>query len=312
MAGMTTGPVPYPPSGGAPYYPGGGPGTDYGTQQNQAQKIAAEQRANAEYAARQKQAEADRAGQQKQTEADRVAAWQREHYADQPVGGSLGTAQARANAQMAAYNGLTAASSANLGAGLQAKGAATTAASDNTQNQGYQQGLAATKLAYDQSRQRTSDEQTADQLKQQARFNEMKMEAMRGLMSSSSNGGGGGGATVPYNNSAMLAAEDAGFARAKDRISQMGAARSNDVGDSFAARGLSGSGLEAEAMGGATNQTQGELGEFARQQAMGGLEQANQTANLNMTARGQDIAARQAEAQRRVSMLQSMMGSSLY
>lgn len=110
-------------------------------------------------------------------------------------------------------------------------------------------------------------------------------------------GSAGGGAltsaTAMATDPADVAVENAAWARAKDKIGQVGEASKRDVAEQMSSRGLIGSGMEAQAMGQQATGTQGELANAATTQAMETLKRryqvADRDASLASTKRGQDI-----------------------
>lgn len=119
------------------------------------------------------------------------------------------------------------------------------------------------------------------------------------------NQGGGDVPRVPgITDADRRGAEDAAFARAKDRIGLATQGLLRSVQNRFARRGLRGSGLERSAEMDAMESGAGQLGEVVRDQAIEGLRRQNQVADQtyqgDITQRGQDLSAL---AQRRQSIL---------
>lgn len=133
------------------------------------------------------------------------------------------------------------------------------------------------------------------------------MAAIRGSGMFDDSGGGGawspttmgvatGSTPAPVASIAPVdttAAQDAAFARAKDRVGQMGAGAIAGLRASMGGRGLLGSGSEGRATADVVNRGQGELGDVIRGQAVDQADLAQKTAEDNqraaLTQRGQDL-----------------------
>lgn len=94
-----------------------------------------------------------------------------------------------------------------------------------------------------------------------------------------------------------LAAQDAAFGRAKDRVGAIGRAGLTGLREAMASRGILGSGIEAAGTGQVFGEAAGGLGEVARDQAIASYQEAGKRADRNVTKRGQDM-----------GYLQSLMG----
>lgn len=109
-----------------------------------------------------------------------------------------------------------------------------------------------------------------------------------GVMTSGAAGAAGGGAP-----SAEIAAEDAAFARAKDKVGQVNEAAQQGVSEDMAARGITGSGVQAAAMAQGAQAGAGRLADVAQQGALETLKRRYQVSDrdaaLASTKRGQDI-----------------------
>lgn len=115
---------------------------------------------------------------------------------------------------------------------------------------------------------------------------------------------GMGPASAPTNlNAASSAAEDAArasvFARAKDTAGQVGRSAMTALNGVMGARGLTGSGIATNQLGGIINQQASQLGDVSREQAIQELgnvrERASEQYQGALTQRGQDqnLAAQQ-------------------
>jgi hypothetical protein len=100
------------------------------------------------------------------------------------------------------------------------------------------------------------------------------------------------------------AAEAATFGRAKDRVGRATQGLLKSVRNQFSSRGLSGSSLEGDQIGGALMAGHGQLGDTIRDQAIEGLNRSYDVLDKNyqgnIAQRGQDLSQ---EAQRRESIL---------
>ena len=107
-------------------------------------------------------------------------------------------------------------------------------------------------------------------------------------------GGQGGGTTAPAGMAAGdVAAEDAAFARAKDKIGAVNESAKRSLSESMASRGISGSGVEAQQLGNVEAAGAGQLADVAQQGALETLKRRYQVADrdaaLASTKRGQDV-----------------------
>lgn len=135
--------------------------------------------------------------------------------------------------------------------------------------------------------------------------------------SSASSSSGGGGAPQHVDFGGLSGAEDAAqantFARAKDRAGDIGRSAMNSLAGVMGARGLTGSGLAANAAGGVINQQANQLGEVSRDQAITGANMARQRASEmyqgNITQRGQDIVANDSQRNAMLGLLQGFQGN---
>jgi len=94
-------------------------------------------------------------------------------------------------------------------------------------------------------------------------------------------GGGGGDVAEPSSS----AAEDAAFARAKERIGRTTRGAMTAMGSQMAERGITGSGIEGAATRDIINAGAGQLGDTTREQMIQSLERARQVADRNFAAR---------------------------
>ena len=115
------------------------------------------------------------------------------------------------------------------------------------------------------------------------------------------------------------AAESLQFGRAKDRIGKIGRGSMKSLENMFASRGISGSGHESAALGGAIGGMRGDLANVATEQALSALAREAQISDRdyagNISQRGSDIgidvgnADRTAENQRsRISLISTLLG----
>jgi len=110
-------------------------------------------------------------------------------------------------------------------------------------------------------------------------------------------GAGATGAEIPYQSGATdaqeLSAEDAAFARAKDKIGLASRAGMDSLSQQMASRGITGSGVEAQGLGNLYQAGMGEIGNTAREQALSSLQRRYQVNDRNtaagLTKRAQDI-----------------------
>lgn len=108
------------------------------------------------------------------------------------------------------------------------------------------------------------------------------------------------------------AAQAAAFARAKDKAGQIGRSATNALANVFGARGLSGSGLAVNQMGGVLGEQATQLGEVNREQAIQSANIARQRASELMQAqlaqRGQDVTQRGQNIEAARSQQQALLG----
>ena len=140
-----------------------------------------------------------------------------------------------------------------------------------------------------------------------------------GMVSRSGGGGvmGGDGGITPGSSIPSIApidttaADDASFARAKDVAGQTGRASLDSLRGLLGETGQLGGGAEVQATRDVVEHAAGQTGEVNREQAIQRSERAMQTALANqqagVTQRGQDIAAK--EAQARLALAQTQMQS---
>jgi hypothetical protein len=111
---------------------------------------------------------------------------------------------------------------------------------------------------------------------------------------------------------AEQAAQDAAFARAKDKAGQIGRSATNALANVYGARGLSGSGMAVNQMGGVLNEQATQLGEVNREQAIQSANIARQRASELMSAqlaqRGQDVTQRGQNIEAARSQQQALLG----
>lgn len=92
---------------------------------------------------------------------------------------------------------------------------------------------------------------------------------------------------------AEMAAEDAAFARAKDKIGQASRSAMDSMTSQMASRGITGSGVEAQELGKLYEGGVGQISDTAREQAIESLKRKQQVADRNValasTTRGQNI-----------------------
>lgn len=104
------------------------------------------------------------------------------------------------------------------------------------------------------------------------------------------------GREVPSTMADRVPAEAAAFGRAKDRIGDLGGGAMMALKDRSTAGGRSGSGLEAKDRRGIVRETQSQLGEVVRDQAIDSLDRADQIDDRNLATgvaqRGQDLGTR--------------------
>jgi len=107
---------------------------------------------------------------------------------------------------------------------------------------------------------------------------------------SGAGGGPGGGAPSSTQDQAV---EDAVWARAKDKIGQSNEASLRGLSEEMAARGIKGSGIEAERLGALGASGRGDLASVAATQALETLKRRYQTTDqdkvLALQKRGQDV-----------------------
>ena len=126
---------------------------------------------------------------------------------------------------------------------------------------------------------------------------------------------GGGASTVPQvqisgSSRSRRAAEDAEFARAKDRISQSLQGLLRSAQQLMASRGLVGSSIESDLTANVLARGHGELGEVLRQQAIEAARRAQEVEDRNLRAaleqRAQDIQLQQLQQQQALEMLRAV------
>ena len=130
-------------------------------------------------------------------------------------------------------------------------------------------------------------------------------------------GGGPGGGITPGSTIPSIgpidttAADEASFARAKDVAGQTGRASLDSLRGLLGETGQLGGGAETQATRDVVEHAAGQTGEVNREQAIQRSERAMQTALANqqagITQRGQDIAAK--EAQARLALAQTQLQS---
>lgn len=111
-------------------------------------------------------------------------------------------------------------------------------------------------------------------------------------------GSGAGAAAPPVASLNTKAAEDAAFARAKDKIGQIGAGSLTSLRSLLANSGRLGSGAEDMAVSNLMSSTAGDLAEAARDWTLSDVERIRRAGEMNyqgnITQRGQDLSAQQA------------------
>lgn len=121
-------------------------------------------------------------------------------------------------------------------------------------------------------------------------------------------------------NGGEQAAQNAAFARAKDQAGLIGRSAVNSLAGVMGGRGLTGSGLAANAAGGVINQQASQLGDVNREQAITGANMARQRASeqyqggiaqrgQNVSMRGQDIASQDSRRNAMLGLLQGFQGN---
>lgn len=136
----------------------------------------------------------------------------------------------------------------------------------------------------------------------QAEAEARRQQALLGLWNST---GGGVGAGPQVTRGGVggneEAARAAAFARAKDQSGRLATAGLKSVQDNMAARGISGSGIQDMKDAGVIQGAEAPLQELTRDQLMMDLNRtadiSDQTYQGNITQRGQDMAAKQAQMQ---------------
>lgn len=194
-------------------------------------------------------------------------------------------AQQQAAAEAALQNQRLAAGQAEL------KSSQGFTAGQNTQTQGAALNLQTNQQAADAAAfQAKVAANNAMSDKEYARFKELSAPFLGGAGTGGATGGGVGDA-------ADLAAQDAAFGRAKDRVGAIGRAGLTGLREAMASRGILGSGIESAGTGQVFGEAAGGLGEVARDQAIASYQEAGKRADRNVTKRGQDM-----------GYLQSLMG----
>lgn len=115
-------------------------------------------------------------------------------------------------------------------------------------------------------------------------------------------GGSGAAANLPppiaFQGADFSAAEQAAFARAKDKVGETTQGALTGLRSALGSRGLLGSGLEGKQTARIFTEGQGQLGDVARGQAIDAANQAQKNAELQysggITQRGQNLTAQQA------------------
>lgn len=152
----------------------------------------------------------------------------------------------------------------------------------------------------------------------QAGAEQRRMDMFKPFLDRFTSEGGGGGPTPQHVDFGGLsgaedAAQSAAFARAKDQAGLIGRSASNSLAGVMGARGLTGSGLAANAAGGVINQQATQLGNVNREQAIQGANMARQRASEqyqgNITQRGQDIAANDSRRNAMLGLVQGFQGN---
>lgn len=127
---------------------------------------------------------------------------------------------------------------------------------------------------------------------------------------SGAGGAGAGGPQVPQIPGVDNSAANANiFARAKDKVGEVGRSALTGLRSALGGRGMLGSGAESKGTASIVNKGQGELGDTVRQSAITDSNQSNANATTNyggaITQRGQDIQAQ--EENRRLSIQQQQV-----
>jgi hypothetical protein len=151
----------------------------------------------------------------------------------------------------------------------------------------------------------------------QAAAEKRRMEMFAPYLNNFGNMTQGGGPVPQHVDYAGLtgaedAARSASFARAKDQAGLIGRSAMNSLAGVMGARGLTGSGLAANAAGGVINQQANQLGEVNREEAIQGGNLARQRASEQyqggITERGQDISAINAQRQAMLGLMGGFTG----
>lgn len=179
-----------------------------------------------------------------------------------------------------------------------------------------QKGLSQQAYEGEHGMERGSQLQAAAEARRMAMFQPYLDKFGGGISASSSSGGGG--ATPQHIDFGGLsgaegAAQSAAFARAKDQAGLIGRSAMDSLSNVMGARGLTGSGLAANAAGGVINQQANQLGEVNRDQAITGANLARQRASEmyqgNITQRGQDIVSQDSQRNAMLGLLQGFQGN---
>ena len=187
------------------------------------------------------------------------------------------------------------------GYNVPARGAAAALASagpDTVQAPGYARGSAGTDASVSQG---AFDRQQEIQLQHDLRLQELAQKKDMFERMLASFGGGGNAARItraPEDQAKEAQARDAAFARAKERAGQTAGGAVQSLRNLYAGQGLTGSTMEAAALGGQVGNANANIGEFLREQAMQEATRAGQIADMtyqgDIAQRGQDAGRKQA------------------
>ena len=141
-------------------------------------------------------------------------------------------------------------------------------------------------------------------------------EALKALMAATGFSGGASGPAAPAPASISFpdtaGANAATFARGKDQAAQNARASLTALTESLAGRNMLGGGVEAAGIGEVVGRAGGGVNELIREQTIQDVESANQRAAQEyqgrITQRGQDINVAQADADRKMQVLQGLLG----
>ena len=212
------------------------------------------------------------------------------------TGGLATTAQAAEMARLQAQLG----SAASLQSSAQTYGASETAAeraarmAELAQTQSGAQSLA----GYQNTLQQQTEEQRYMRALAEQNTANARMDTVMGKFGfTGATPTGGAAGADPYASGATdtqeLDAENAAFARAKDKIGLASRAASDSLSAQMASRGITGSGIEAQQLGLASDQAVGQISDTAREQALASLQRryqvSDRNAALTSTKRAQDI-----------------------